>query len=397
MTPPASFDVAIIGGGIVGLATALAVTNERPGARIIVVEKEARWASHQSGRNSGVIHAGVSYRPGSLKATMCKLGNASMMAFCARHAIPYERCGKLIVAADRHELPALDALAERGRANGVALRRIAPEEIADFEPHVQGVGAVHVPDTGMVDYRRVSETMASLLAARGAELRLRTRLLRVAPVGRHGVRTLETTAGPLAARLVVNCAGLQSDRVTQAAGDESANRIVPFRGEYYELVGQRRYLVRNLVYPVPDTLFPFLGTHFTRMVDGHVYAGPNAVLAVRREGYRKRDLNLADVRDSLAFSGFRFLVRRQPWRSLTKAAFVRSMQRLIPELSEDDLVRAPTGIRAQAVTADGTLIDDFVIVASERIIHVGNAVSPAATCSLELGREIAHRLHGWGL
>lgn len=397
MTPPASFDVAIIGGGIVGLATALAVIDERPGARIIVVEKETRWAAHQSGRNSGVIHAGVSYRPGSLKATMCKLGNVSMMAFCARHAIPYERCGKLIVAVDRRELPALDALVERGRANGVALRRIGPEEIADFEPHVQGVGAVHVPDTGMVDYRRVSETMAGILAARGAQLRLQTRLLRVAPVGRNGARTLETTAGPFAARLVVNCAGLQSDRVTRAAGDEPASRVVAFRGEYYELMAQRRYLVRNLVYPVPDTLFPFLGTHFTRMVDGRVYAGPNAVLAVRREGYRKRGLNLADVRDNLAFSGFRRFVRRQLWRSSSKAAYVRSLQRLIPELSEDDLVRAPAGIRAQAVTADGTLIDDFVIVASERIVHVGNAVSPAATCSLELGREIAHRLYGCGL
>jgi (S)-2-hydroxyglutarate dehydrogenase len=392
-----AYDIIIIGGGIVGLATALALSQRQPGLRLALCEKEASWAAHQTGNNSGVIHAGVYYRPGSLKATMARDGNRSMVAFCAEHGIAHEVCGKLIVATTPNELPRLDALLQRAQANGLPVRKLGSAEIHAHEPHVRAIAAIFSPTTGIVNYREVSTTMARLLEQRGVDLRLSTRVEQIAE---HADSVHVTTnRGNLTAHFLINCAGLHSDRVARLAGLQTAMRIVPFRGEYYELVPERRYLVRGLIYPVPNPDFPFLGVHLTRMIDGSVHAGPNAVLALKREGYRKRDVSLRDTAEVLGYPAFWRLAGRyageglkEMLRSASKALFVRSLRRLVPEIQARDLVPAHAGVRAQALMTDGTLQDDFVIVAGQRSLHVCNAPSPAATASLEIGAAIAARL-----
>ena len=392
-----TYDFAIIGGGIVGLSTALTLTERHPHARVLVVEKEADWAQHQSGHNSGVIHAGLYYKPGSLKARYATAGNVSMVAFCQEHDIHHEVCGKVIVATEPDELPLLENLRQRAEANGVAVTSLTPEGIREHEPHVRGLAGLHVPSTGIVDYGQVAQTYARLLKERGADLRTYTRVDGIEERGERLV--LETTNGAFETRFVVNCAGLHSDRVAKLGGVETGMKIVPFRGEYYELVPEKRHLVKTLIYPVPNPNFPFLGVHFTRMIDGTVHAGPNAVLSLKREGYRKSDFNLRDFAEVMTYPAFWRLARKnmgEGWkeivRSFSKRAFVRSMQRLIPEVQEADVVPTHAGVRAQALKADGALMDDFHLVAGPRSLHVCNAPSPGATASLEIGNAVAARV-----
>jgi len=388
-----TYDFAVVGGGIVGLATALSLGERAPDARILVLEKENAWAAHQTGHNSGVIHSGIYYKPGSLKARFAREGSRSMVEFCQEHGIDHEVCGKVIVATEPHELPLLENLYERGMANGLHVARITPEELREIEPHVRGLAALRVFSTGIVDYTQVARTYARLVEQRGGDLRLGTRVTGFVDDARGLV--VETSRGAFHARYAINCAGLHSDRVARLAGAATGARIVPFRGEYYELRAERRSLVRHLVYPVPDPNFPFLGVHFTRMIGGGVHAGPNAVLGTKREGYRKTDFDARDFAEVMTFPGFWKLARRH-WReggrevarSLSKAAFVRSLQRLVPELQADDVVPAHAGVRAQALLGDGRLVDDFLIVPGRRSIHVCNAPSPAATASLEIGRAV---------
>ncbi|NNF59471.1 MAG: L-2-hydroxyglutarate oxidase [Rhodothermaceae bacterium] len=390
-------DFAIIGGGIVGLATALALTERHPDARVLVVEKEEDWGQHQTGHNSGVIHAGLYYKPGSLKARYATAGNASMVTFCQEHDIHHEVCGKVIVATEPEELPLLENLRQRAEANGVAVTALTPEGIREHEPHVQGLAGLHVPSTGIVDYGQVAQTYARLLQERGADLRTSTRVEGIQEQGDRIV--LETTQGAFETHFVVNCAGLHSDRVAKLGGVETGMKIVPFRGEYYELVPEKRHLVKTLIYPVPNPNFPFLGVHFTRMIDGTVHAGPNAVLSLKREGYRKSDFNLRDFVEVATYPAFWRLARKnmsEGWkeivRSFSKRAFVRSMQRLIPEVQDADVVPTHAGVRAQALKADGALMDDFHLVTGPRSLHVCNAPSPGATASLEIGNAVAQRV-----
>lgn len=390
-------DFVVIGGGIVGLASALMLGRRFPNARIVVLEKEPVLAAHQTGRNSGVIHSGIYYKPGSFKARFARAGADSTVRFCREHDLPHEVCGKLIVAVTPAELPRLEALFQRGRQNGLAVERLAPEQAAAFEPHVRCVAAIRVPNTGIADYRRVSAKYAELIQAQGGVIELGARVERIVPDGDASV--VVTTCGEYAARFLINCAGLHNDRVTRLAGERPEGRIVPFRGEYYELAPARRGLVKGLIYPVPDPAFPFLGVHFTRMIDGSVHAGPNAVLAFKREGYRKTDVSARDLADTLTYGGFWKLAARH-WRSglaemhrsWSKAAFVRSLQQLIPEVRAEDLVPCASGVRAQALLPDGRLVDDFLIVRGRNTLHVGNAPSPAATASLEIGRHIADQV-----
>jgi L-2-hydroxyglutarate oxidase len=388
------YDVAIIGGGIVGLATGLALTR-RPGPALVVLEAEQAVAAHQTGHNSGVIHSGLYYRPGSLKARLCVAGRELLYRFCAEHGIPQERCGKVVVATSEAELPALAELERRGQANGLAgLRRLGPEEIRDHEPHAAGVAGLLVPETGIVDYKQVARTYAELVTAAGGTVWTGARVTGCRRLPAEIV--LSTAAGDLRCGGLINCAGLQADRVARLCGVEPGLHIVPFRGEYYELVPGRRSLVRNLIYPVPDPRFPFLGVHFTRRIQGDVEAGPNAVLALRREGYRRLSFSPGDVLQMLRYRGFWRMARQyagtglaEVYRSLSKRAFVRALRRLVPELRRDDLRPAGAGVRAQAVDPDGRLVDDFSIVPAERMVHVLNAPSPAATASLSIGQAIA--------
>lgn len=390
-------DFAVVGGGIVGLSTALMLGRRFPQASITLLEKEPDLAQHQTGRNSGVIHSGIYYKPGSFKARFARAGRESMVRFCEDQGLRHEVCGKLIVATDSQEFPRLEALLERGRQNGLQVERISREQAQDIEPHVQCVAALRVAATGIVNYREVSRKYADLIRAQGGTIRFSTRVTDFHE--REGKHFLETTAEPLAARFIINCAGLQSDRVARAAGEQIGARIVPFRGEYYELVPERRSLVKGLIYPVPDPAFPFLGVHFTRMIDGSVHAGPNAVLAWKREGYFKTDIALGDLADTFSFPGFwRLAARhwregaREMWRSWNRAAFVRSLQQLIPEIQDADLRPCAAGVRAQALLPDGQLVDDFLIVSGRNSLHVCNAPSPAATASLEIGRYIADQV-----
>ncbi|AYV28558.1 L-2-hydroxyglutarate oxidase LhgO [Streptomyces sp. ADI95-16] len=385
-------DVLVIGGGIVGLSTAHALSRLAPGTRVVVLEKEPGPARHQTGRNSGVIHSGIYYRPGSLKARFAVRGAAEMVKFCAEHGIAHEVTGKLIVATERAELPRLHALVQRGRENGIPVRELGPAQIAEYEPEVRGLAAIHVGSTGIVDYGRVAEQLAESSGAEivygGAADLISRRADRVAA---------RTTAGVVVrARVLVNCAGLQCDRVARLAGDEPGMRIVPFRGEYYDLA--RPSLVRGLVYPVPDPAFPFLGVHLTRGIGGGVHVGPNAVPALAREGYGWGVVRPRDVADELAWPGsWRMAARHWRYgageihRSLSKHAFTEAVRRLLPAVSPRDLVPAAAGVRAQAVLRDGTLVDDFLIRDAPRTVHVLNAPSPAATASLPIGREIAGR------
>lgn len=391
------FDYIIIGGGIVGLSVAHAILNRKAGVRLAVLEKEADWAQHQTGRNSGVIHSGIYYKPGSLKATLCRGGNRQLLEFCDTYGVCYEICGKVIVATKATEIPMLANLHERGIANGLAIQRLSREEVREIEPHVNCLSGLRVSSTGIVNYAQVCRKLAALIQARGGDLRLGTRVQKIRV--RNDSAVVETETGDIEARWIVNCAGLQSDRVAKSAGVKPEAQIVPFRGEYYELKPERRSLVRHLIYPVPDPNFPFLGVHFTRMVDGSVHAGPNAVLSLKREGYHRTAFDLRDFTDTIMFPGFWRLAARHArmglaeiHRSMNKRAFVRSLQQLIPEIQEDDLVPSAAGVRAQALRRDGSLVDDFMILSGERTIHVCNAPSPAATASLEIARVIADRV-----
>ncbi|MCS7045826.1 MAG: L-2-hydroxyglutarate oxidase [Gemmataceae bacterium] len=388
------YDVAIIGGGLVGLATALALANRRR-RKLIVLEAEADVAQHQSGHNSGVIHSGLYYKPGSHKARNCTAGREALYRFCAEHGIAHERCGKIVVAVDPAELPALDELERRGRANGLSrLRRLSAAELRDHEPHVAGIAGLYVPETGIVDYRAVARKYAELVQANGGEIRLKARVTNVCR--RSNELIVQTAAGDVHTAHLINCGGLYADRLARLCGLNPGVQIIPFRGEFYELVPQRRHLVRNLIYPVPDPRFPFLGVHFTRTIHGTVEAGPNAVLAFRREGYHRWQVSVSDVLGYLAFRGFWKLAIRhwrtglsELYRSFSKRAFHRALTRLVPELRCDDIRPYGAGVRAQAVDASGALVDDFRFVAAERMIHVLNAPSPAATASLSIGTAIA--------
>lgn len=389
-------DVTVIGAGIVGLATARALM-QRLKLRVRVIEAEERVGAHQTGNNSGVIHAGLYYKPGSLKARNCAEGRQAMYDFCEAQGIQHERCGKLVVATDPSELPALDELERRGRANALdQVVRVSADRLKEYEPHVAGVSGLWVPYTGIVDYRNVVRRYAELFEEEGGELLTRCRLLSVRRLSAELV--LETGRGALPTRAMVNCAGLQADRVARLAGAEPGLRIVPFRGEYYEVVPEKQHLVRNLIYPVPDARFPFLGVHFTRMARGGVEAGPNAVLALRREGYRWTQVSVKDTLDWLSYAGFWRMAARyygaglgEMYRSLSKRAFVDALRKLVPELRSQDVRPGGAGVRAQALEPDGRLVDDFRFVESERAIHVLNAPSPAATASLAIGRSIAER------
>jgi L-2-hydroxyglutarate oxidase len=390
-------DYAVIGGGIVGLSVAWAILEKRPGTRIAVVEKEESWARHQTGRNSGVMHSGIYYKPGSLKANLCREGNRRLREFCDAHGIRYEACGKVIVATTTSELPRLEALYERGIANGLAVKKLNASEVKEIEPHVCCLAGIQVPSTGIVDFVAVCRKFAELIGAGGGELRLGAKLNGIRTNG--GESVLETSKGAIAARWIINCAGLHSDRVARSAGVKPGARIVPFRGEYYELKPERRHLVRNLIYPVPDPAFPFLGVHFTRMIDGSIHAGPNAVLSLKREGYHRTSFDLRDFLDTMSYAGFWRLAAKHArsgleeiHRSFSKKAFVRSLQKLIPEICEEDLVPGAAGVRAQALRPDGKLVEDFLIISSSSAIHVCNAPSPAATASLEIGRIVAEQI-----
>jgi L-2-hydroxyglutarate oxidase len=393
-----TYDIAVIGGGIVGLSFAMQTTIQFPRLRILVLEKENALARHQTGHNSGVIHSGVYYKEGSLKARLCVAGAREMVEFCSQHEIPHEVCGKLIVATDSDEAARLEQLLARGLANGLeGLRLLSREAMLEIEPHVGGVRALHVPSTGITDYAAVTAKYASLAGDGGTEVKTDAAVFgfRRPNNGASDAVIVRTRAGDFYARYVVNCAGLYSDRVARMAGDDPGLIIVPFRGEYYDLAPARQSLVRALIYPVPDPRYPFLGVHFTRRIHGNVDAGPNAVLAFRREGYRFSDFDLAETMEIFTDSGFRAMAR-QHWknglsefrRSLRKREFVRSCQRLVPEVRMEDLTPGGSGVRAQAVAADGTLVDDFRFIARDRFLHVLNVPSPAATASLPIGREI---------
>jgi L-2-hydroxyglutarate oxidase LhgO len=391
------FDLIIVGGGIVGLATAYQAIQEIPATRLLILEKEAAIATHQTDHNSGVLHSGIYYRPGSLRALNCRTGKQAMERFCAQHAIPYELCGKVIVAVTEQELPLLATIYERGQANGVRCEMIDQTRLAELEPHACGLRAIHVPEAGIVNFRQVALKLADLILARGGTIRCQARV--------NGIRSqsqpvvVESTTGDFTADYVVTCAGLHSDRVAELSGERIEAQILPFRGEFYELTAEARHFCRNLIYPVPDPNFPFLGVHFTRRINGNVECGPNAVLAFAREGYRGRTISPSDLWEAVTYGGFLRLAARnwraglgEMWRSANKQAFVKALSRLIPEIRAEHLLPAPAGVRAQAVGRDGRLIDDFLIRHRGRVINVCNAPSPAATASLNIGRIILEKL-----
>jgi L-2-hydroxyglutarate oxidase LhgO len=392
------YDALVVGGGVVGLATAMRLLEGRPGLRLALLEKEGGLAQHQTGNNSGVLHSGLYYKPGSEKAKLSVNGLRQMVAFCQQHRIRHEICGKIVVATSPEELPRLENLWERGNQNGLqGLRKLTPSEIKEIEPHATGVAAIHVPQEGIVDYPGVSNTLGELVRKAGGDVRLNTGCLRL--TSEAGTWTAHTNGGELEARFVVTCAGLHSDRVVRASGQKPGAKIIPFRGEYYKIKPERQHLVRNLIYPVPDPKFPFLGVHFTRLIGGGVEAGPNAVLAFAREGYRWTNLNLRDLAESLLFPGlWRFLVNYPSMcgyeirRSFSKREFCRSLQKLVPEIQASDLETGGAGVRAQAMTPDGKLVDDFHFEEGPGILHVVNAPSPAATAALAIGQKIAERV-----
>jgi L-2-hydroxyglutarate oxidase LhgO len=389
------FDVVVIGGGIVGLATALGLRERRPGLRMAILEKEAELATHQTGHNSGVLHAGLYYQPGSLKARLCREGKTLIETFAEDHEIPFERCGKLVVAVEESELGRLAALRERAMANGVpGLEDVGPERIREIEPHAAGIRGLWSPETGVIDFRRVALAMADDLRSRGVDIRTGHEVRRIDIRADEAI--VSTSADIVRASLVVACAGLQADRVAAASGDAAGPRITPFRGDYYTLTDDARGLVRGLIYPVPDPRFPFLGAHFTKRIDGSVWAGPNAVLAFAREGYRRRDIDPRDLVGTLTDRGFLRLAGRyirtglaEMWRDWWKPAFVRELQRYVPGIRADQLLFGPSGVRAQALARDGTLVDDFMLTGGRRVLHVRNAPSPAATSSLAIGSMLA--------
>lgn len=389
-------DVAVVGGGIVGLATAYRLLEARPSLRLTVVEKEPELATHQTGHNSGVLHAGLYYKPGSLKAQLCREGKAAVEAFAEAHAIPFERCGKLVVALGEDELPRLADLRERAIANTTpGLEEVDAARIREIEPHVVGIRGLWSPSTGIIDFRRVAMALGDEITARGGTIVTRWPVTDI-HVGRDEVVLRNPSSDIRTASLAIVCGGLQADRLARMTGDDPDPQIVPFRGDYYTLEASARHLVRGLVYPVPDPRFPFLGVHFTKRIDGAVWAGPNAVLAFAREGYRRRDLRPREVLSTLGFRGFQRLATKylrtglaEMWRDWWKPAFVAELRRFVPEIRGEDLQFGPSGVRAQALARDGTLVDDFSLTGGERVIHVRNAPSPAATSSLAIGQRLA--------
>lgn len=391
------YDAIVLGGGIVGLATAWQLLRQRPGLKIALLEKEAQLAFHQTGRNSGVIHSGIYYKPGSLRAKNCREGKAALEAFCNQHSVAWQQTGKVIVATAEHQLPALQNIYERGQQNGVTCQVIDRDRLLELEPHCAGIRAIHVPESGIVDYPGVCQKLAELIRADGGEIFLETRVT--------GIRqltdsvTIATPGEEFEAAQIVNCTGLHSDRTARMSGQPLRERIVPFRGEYFVLKPEAEHLCRTLIYPVPDTRFPFLGVHFTRMIHGGVECGPNAVLALAREGYTWGTINLRDLFESLTYPGFLKLACRfwrtglnEIYRSLSREAFVRALQHLVPEIRSSHLEPAPAGVRAQALGTDGRLVDDFMILRHNRVLNVCNAPSPAATASLTIGRHVAEQL-----
>ena len=393
------YDLSIIGGGIVGLATALTILQRYPRTRLLILEKESQLAQHQTGHNSGVIHSGLYYKPGSLKARSCVEGRKALIEFCDRKAVPYEICGKIVVATSEEELPRLEELYRRGIANGLnGIEKIGPERLKEIEPHAAGIKALYVPQTGIIDYVKVAAAYAEEIQSAGGEIRTSSRV--VGLIQGQSESVLQTSSGDYRSTYLINCCGLHSDQVAKMlpGGGADEHRIIPFRGEYYKLAPEKHFLVRNLIYPVPDPSFPFLGVHFTRMIkgDGGIEAGPNAVLALAREGYRKTNVNFGDLIQTLTFKGFWAMTGKywqtgfgELYRSLSKQAFVAALQKLLPEIRSEDLVAGGSGVRAQAVSAGGALVDDFVIRETRNAIHVLNAPSPGATASLAIGRNIA--------
>ena len=391
-------DAIIVGGGIVGLATAYRLLEARPQTKLLLLEKESRLAAHQTGNNSGVLHSGLYYKPGSEKAKLSVSGLREMVAFCKNHSIAHEQCGKIVVATAEDELPRLENLWERGNANGLlGLRKLNPQQIKEIEPHAAGIAAIHVPQEGIVDYPGVCEKLGELIRKAGREIKLNARVLKILPDGSG--QAVETSAGTFHAKFVITCGGLHADRLVRAAGQRPSAKIIPFRGEYFQIKKERQFLVRNLIYPVPDPKFPFLGVHFTRLIHGGIEAGPNAVLAFAREGYRWSNINLRDLADSLCYRGlWKFLAKYPSMcgyeirRSLSKAEFTRSLQKLVPEIRAGDLETGGVGVRAQAMLPDGKLVEDFHFEEAQGILHVVNAPSPAATASLAIGRKISERV-----
>jgi (S)-2-hydroxyglutarate dehydrogenase len=393
-----NYDVIVIGGGIIGLAAARRLLEARPGWKLLLLEKEAKLAMHQTGRNSGVLHSGLYYKPGSEKARLSVSGLQQLVAFCREHGIAHDQCGKIVVATEESELPRLEMLWERGNANGlIGLRKLDREQIKEIEPYAAGVAAIHVPQEGIVDYRAVCDKLADLIRKSGGEITLNARVEKL--ISGNGEKTVETSAGEFHAKFVVACGGLHADRLVKASGQQPTARIIPFRGEYFQIKKERQFLVRHLIYPVPDPQFPFLGVHFTRLIHGGIEAGPNAVLAFAREGYRWSNINVRDVAESLGYPALWKFLARYPslwsyeiYRSFSRAEFTRSLQKLVPEVRRDDLETGGSAVRAQAMTADGNLVEDFHFEEARGVLHVVNAPSPGATASLAIGGRIAEKV-----
>ena len=391
------YNYIIIGGGIVGLSTAMALCQRFPKAKIALLEKESSWAAHQTGHNSGIIHSGIYYKPGSYKAKLCRQGNQSMVDFCDRHNINYKICGKVIVATEEFELPLLDKLYERGLANNLEISKMTPEQVKEIEPHVSCLAGIQVKSTGIVDYKQVCEKYAAIAKEQGVDLKFNTCVtgIKSTPKG----HAIETNQGEYQSEFLINCGGLYSDRLTELAKVKAPAKIVPFRGEYYKLTPKKHHLVNGAIYPVPNPNFPFLGVHFHPGVDGSVHAGPNAVLGFKREAYKKFDFDIKDFFDTMTYPGFWKLAAKYPneglqemIRSYSKSIFVRSLQRLIPEVEAEDIVPTPAGVRAQALKSDGSMVEDFLIVNGNKALHVCNAPSPAATASIEIGKHIVSQV-----
>jgi (S)-2-hydroxyglutarate dehydrogenase len=390
-----NYDVIVIGGGIVGLATALNLKKNNPFLQVLLLEKENELAKHQTGNNSGVIHSGLYYKPGSLKAQNCIHGYNLLIEFCKEYGVPYELCGKIVVATEKEELPILDNLFQRGQQNGLQnLKKLTKEELKDYEPHVNGLQGIFVPQTGIVDYKKVSDKFAEILKNIGGEIHLEEQVIDIKLEASKAVVMSQKQS--YSTKLIINCAGLQSDKVAGMTLKNLNVKIIPFRGEYYKLKKDKEYLVRNLIYPVPDPNFPFLGVHFTRMAKGGVEAGPNAVLAFKREGYKKSDINIRELAETLAWPGFQKVASKywrtgfgEMYRSFSKTAFTKALQKLLPEIQESDLVTGGAGVRAQACDRNGGLVDDFLILEDMHAINVCNAPSPAATSSLAIGETVA--------